>query len=359
MPDEFSPFHYRPTGIFRYSARVYSLFRDLLFRLNAETAHHFSLASLRLLEKSGLLRLLFPQEEFVSPVQVMGLRFPNRIGLAAGLDKEGNTIDALGRLGFGFIEIGTITPRPQSGNPKPRLFRLIHEESIINRMGFNNPGMERGVENVRATREYAGIIGFNIGKNKDTPNEQAEGDYLQCLWAAYPVADYVTVNLSSPNTPGLRDLQNAESTAKLLATLKKEQALLQQQYGKYVPIAFKVAPDLADDHIDALSEVFLAGGLDGLIATNTTLSRSGVEHHPLHTEAGGLSGPPVKQLSTHVIRRFAMKLQGRIPIIGVGGISSVTDAQEKLEAGATLLQIYTSFIYQGPPLVRDLVNKIG
>lgn len=339
--------------------RVYSLFRDLLFRLNAETAHHFSLASLRLMEKSGLLRLLFPATECISPVEVMGLKFPNRIGLAAGLDKEGNTIDALGRLGFGFIEIGTITPRPQAGNPKPRLFRLIQEKSIINRMGFNNPGMEQGVENVKATHDYAGIIGFNIGKNKDTPNEKADDDYLQCLRAAYPVADYVTVNLSSPNTPGLRDLQNAESTAKLLATLKAEQKLLAQQHGKYVPIAFKVAPDLADDHIDALAEVFLAGGLDGLIATNTTLSRAGVEHHPSHTQAGGLSGPPVRELSTHVIRRFSTRLQGRIPIIGVGGISSVADAQEKLDAGATLLQIYTSFIYHGPQLVRDLVNKVG
>jgi dihydroorotate dehydrogenase len=338
---------------------VYTLFRDILFRLNAETAHHLSLASLRKMEKVGLLRLLFPAAECIAPIEVMGLRFPNRIGLAAGLDKEGNTIDALGRLGFGFIEIGTITPRPQAGNPKPRLFRLVQDESIINRMGFNNPGMEEGVINVRGTRDFAGIIGFNIGKNKDTPNEKADDDYLQCLRAAYPVADYITVNLSSPNTPGLRDLQNAESTAKLLATLKAEQKLLAQQHGKYVPIAFKVAPDLADDHIDALADVFLAGGLDGLIATNTTLSRQGVEHHPLHTQAGGLSGPPVRKLSTHVIQRFATRLQGRIPIIGVGGISSVEDAQEKLDAGATLLQIYTSFIYQGPKIVRDLVNKIG
>jgi dihydroorotate dehydrogenase len=338
---------------------VYPLFRDILFRLNAETAHHLSLASLRLLEKSGLLRALFPVEECVSPIEVMGLRFPNRIGLAAGLDKEGNAIDALGRLGFGFIEIGTITPRPQMGNPKPRLFRLIEEESIINRMGFNNPGMEKGVENVRKSRSFGGIIGFNIGKNKDTPNENADDDYLQCLRAAYPVADYVTVNLSSPNTPGLRDLQNAESTAKLLATLKAEQKILEQQYGKYVPIVFKVAPDLAEDHIDALAHVFLSGGLDGLIATNTTLSRHGVEHHPLHAQAGGLSGPPVRELSTRVIRRFADHLGARIPVIGVGGIGSVEDAREKLAAGAILLQIYTSFIYQGPKIVRDLVNKIG
>jgi dihydroorotate dehydrogenase len=338
---------------------VYSFLRDLLFRFNAETAHHFSLASLRFLEKFGILATLFPTPTCHQGIEVMGLSFPNRIGLAAGLDKEGNTIDALGRLGFGFIEIGTITPRPQSGNPKPRLFRLVEEASIINRMGFNNPGMEKGMKNVQATRHFSGIIGVNIGKNKDTPNDQAEQDYLQCLRAAYPIADYVTVNLSSPNTPGLRDLQNAQSTAQLLATLKAEQEVLRQKFHKYVPITFKVAPDLADDHIDALADVFLAGGLDGLIATNTTLSRRGVEHHPLHVEAGGLSGPPVRDLSTHVIKRFAQKLDGRIPIIGVGGISSVQDAQEKINAGASLLQIYTSFIYQGPRLVHDLIRNIG
>lgn len=337
---------------------VYPIFRDLLFRLNAETAHHLSLSALRRMEQSGLLRLLFPEQECVAPVEVMGLTFPNRIGLAAGLDKEGSTIDALGRLGFGFIEIGTITPRPQPGNPKPRLFRLRPEQSIINRMGFNNSGVEQGVHNVRQSRSFSGIVGFNIGKNKDTPNEKAAEDYVACLRAAYPVADYVAVNLSSPNTPGLRDLQNAESTAKLLATLKKEQSELAQKFGKWVPIAFKVAPDLADDHIDALAQVFLDGGLEGLIATNTTLSRLGVEANPLHTEAGGLSGPPVKEMSTHVIARFHAQLQGKIPIIGVGGISSVEDAKEKMAAGASLVQIYTSFIYQGPELVRNLLNNI-
>lgn len=337
---------------------MYPIFRDLLFRLNAETAHHLSLSSLRIAEKTGLLGLVFPAEECISPIEVMGLTFPNRVGLAAGLDKEGNTIDALGRLGFGFIEIGTITPRPQAGNDKPRLFRLLQERSIINRMGFNNPGIAQGVANVKARKHFTGIVGFNIGKNKDTPNEQADADYLTCLREAYPVADYITVNLSSPNTPGLRDLQNAESTAKLLGTLKSEQETLQRQHGKYVPIAFKVAPDLADDHIDALADVFLAGGLDGLVATNTTLSRAGVEGNPLHSQAGGLSGPPVKQLSTHVIAQFSAKLGKTIPIIGVGGISSVADAQEKIAAGASLVQIYTSFIYQGPELVKNLLNKL-
>ncbi len=312
---------------------------------------------MRLAEQLGILALVYPAAEFVNPVEVMGLRFPNRIGLAAGLDKEGNTIDALGRLGFGFIEIGTITPRPQAGNDKPRLFRLIDEKSIINRMGFNNPGITQGVANVKKSKTFQGVIGFNIGKNKDTPNENASADYLACLREAYSVADYIAVNLSSPNTPGLRDLQNADSTARLLDLLKKEQSQLAKEHGKYVPIAFKVAPDLAVDHIDALAEVFLKGGLDGLIATNTTLSRHGVEQNPLHTQAGGLSGPPVCQMSTAVIQQFSYHLAGRIPIIGVGGISSVEDAQEKIRAGASLLQIYTSFIYQGPQIVKDLLNK--
>ncbi len=317
------------------------------------------MSALRLTERVGILPFLFPQQQNDSPHQVMGLSFPNRIGLAAGLDKEGNTIDALGRLGFGFIEIGTITPRPQAGNEQPRLFRLIPQQSIINRMGFNNGGIHVGVKNVEASKTYRGIIGFNIGKNKDTPNENAAEDYLICLREAYRVADYIAVNLSSPNTPGLRDLQNADATKRLLETLKAEQALLATKHGKYVPIAFKVAPDLADDHIDALAQVFLDGGLDGLIATNTTLSRAGVEANPLHTQAGGLSGPPVKERSLHVLRGFASHLGGKIPIIGVGGISSVEDAQEKLNAGASLVQIYTSFVYQGPPLVKKLVNSLG
>jgi dihydroorotate dehydrogenase len=337
---------------------VYSLFRSLLFKLDAETAHHFSMASLRLAEKCKVLPILFPEQEFVNPIEVMGLSFPNRIGLAAGLDKEGNTIDALGRLGFGFIEMGTITPRPQSGNDKPRLFRLISESAIINRMGFNNPGITQGVINVKKSKDFSGIIGFNIGKNKDTPNENAADDYVACLREAYSVADYIAVNLSSPNTPGLRNLQNAETTKKLLEILKKEQQQLTEQHHKYVPIVFKVAPDLASDHVDELAKVFLDGGLDGLIATNTTLSRDLVKNHSLHHQAGGLSGPPVRDLSTQVIQQFSSYLSGKIPIIGVGGISSVTDAQEKINAGASLIQIYTSFIFEGPKIVKDLVNNI-
>lgn len=332
---------------------AYDLARSFLFRLDAETAHHLSLRALRLAENSGVLRTVFPASEFLAPVEVMGLRFPNRVGLAAGLDKEGNTIDALGRLGFGFVEIGTITPRPQAGNPKPRLFRLVEHEAIINRMGFNNPGIAAGVENVRRSKDFDGVIGFNIGKNKDTPNENAADDYLACLKAAYPVADYIVVNLSSPNTPGLRDLQGEEASARLLEQLKKEQELLAKEHGKKVPLLFKVAPDLDPPHVSALARVFLDGGLDGLIATNTTLAREPVAGHPRAGEAGGLSGRPLTARSTEIIRAFAGEFGGRIPIIGVGGISCAADAVEKIKAGASLVQIYSAFIFQGPRLIRD------
>jgi dihydroorotate dehydrogenase len=340
------------------SDSLYSLIRPLLFRLDAEVAHHVSMAGLRAAERCGILPLAFPVEEFAAPVEVMGLRFPNPIGLAAGLDKAGNTIDALGRLGFGFIEIGTITPRPQVGNPKPRLFRLVPDEAIINRMGFNNPGIVQGVENVSRSRSFDGVIGFNIGKNKDTPNENAADDYLACLRAAWPVADYIAVNLSSPNTPGLRDLQGEDASARLLETLKREQEKLTVEHGKRVPVLFKVAPDLDAAHIAGLAKVFLNGGLDGLISTNTTLDRAKVAGHPRANEAGGLSGRPVAQRSTEVVHAFASHFGGSIPIIGVGGIGSVEDALEKLRAGASLVQIYTAFIYQGPALVKKLVKEL-
>lgn len=327
--------------------------------MDPETAHHLSMAALRTAESTGMLALASPDHpELDRPVEVMGLKFPNRIGLAAGLDKEGNTIDALGRLGFGHVEIGTITPRPQPGNPKPRLFRLIPHEAIINRMGFNNSGIESGVANVSRSRRYRGVIGFNIGKNKVTPNEQAAEDYLICLRAAYPVAGYVAVNLSSPNTPGLRELQGAEASARLLETLKREQEKLAAEHGKKVPLLFKVAPDLDEAHIKDLARVFRDGGLDGLIATNTTLDRDAVTDHPRANEAGGLSGRPVFRKSTDVLAAFAAELGGRIPIIGVGGISSIEDAREKIRAGASLVQIYTSFIYQGPRLVREIAREL-
>jgi len=316
------------------------------------------MGALKAAEKCGVLGLIYPTDELVAPVEVMGLKFPNRIGLAAGLDKDGDVIDALGRLGFGCIEIGTITPRPQAGNPKPRLFRLIPQEAIINRMGFNNPGIDIGVENVRKSRAFQGVIGFNIGKNKDTPNENAADDYLACLRKAYSVAGYIAVNLSSPNTPGLRDLQGAEASARLLDTLKNEQQKLAAEHGKHVPLLFKVAPDLEESQIRDLSQVFLNGGLDGLIATNTTLDRHAVAEHPRAGEAGGLSGRPVFEKSTEVLRAFSSHLGGKIPIIGVGGISSLEDAREKILAGAALVQIYTSFIYQGPKLVREIARNL-
>jgi dihydroorotate dehydrogenase len=337
---------------------LYPIFRSGLFRLDPETAHHLSMEALKAAEKCGVLGMIYPTEELVAPVEVMGLKFPNRIGLAAGLDKDGDVIDALGRLGFGCVEIGTITPRPQAGNPKPRLFRLIPHEAIINRMGFNNPGIDIGVENVRKSKTFQGVIGFNIGKNKDTPNENAADDYLTCLRKAYPVAGYIAVNLSSPNTPGLRDLQGAEASARLLEVLKNEQQKLAAEHGKHVPLLFKVAPDLEEPQIRDLSQVFLNGGLDGLIATNTTLDRHAVADHPRAGEAGGLSGRPVFEKSNEVLRAFSSHLGGKIPIIGVGGISSLDDAREKIRAGAALVQIYTSFIYQGPKLVREIARNL-
>lgn len=336
----------------------YPFARAALFRLGPETAHHLSLSGLRLAEKSGILPLLFPADESVSPIQLMGLSFPNRIGLAAGLDKEGDAIDAFGRLGFGFIEIGTITPRPQPGNPKPRLFRLIDREAIINRMGFNNSGIESGVANVKKSKSFRGPIGFNIGKNKDTPNDSAADDYLTCLRQAYPVADYIAVNLSSPNTPGLRDLQGEDACARLLETLKKEQQKLRVEHDKQVPLLFKVAPDLDPTHIKGLARVFREGGLDGLIATNTTITRDGVESHFRAAEAGGLSGRPLLERSNDVLSAFSSELGNEIPIIGVGGISSVEDAQSKIRAGASLVQIYTSFIFKGPSLVTAIARAI-
>ena len=335
---------------------AFPIAKSLLFRLDPERAHHLGMAAMRMAEATGLMGLLNPEDEWIAPVEVMGLRFPNRVGLAAGLDKEGNSIDALGRLGFGSIEIGTITPRPQDGNARPRLFRLIPQEAVINRMGFNNPGIDAGVANVRRSKTFGGVIGFNIGKNKDTPNERAAEDYLVCLRKAYPVAGYVAVNLSSPNTPGLRDLQGAEASARLLEALKREQQVLAAEHGRRVPLVFKVAPDLDDAQVRDLARVFLEGGLDGLIATNTTLDRDRVAGHPHAGEAGGLSGRPVREKSNRVLAGFAAELGGRIPIIGVGGISSLEDAREKLRLGASLVQIYTAFIYQGPGLVRELAR---
>jgi len=336
---------------------AYPFLKKLLFTLDAEDAHNISLSHLRLAEKLGLLAPFSPKLPKTEPITCMGLQFAHPVGLAAGLDKEGNAIDAFGRLGFSFIEIGTITPRPQPGNPSPRLFRLPEHEALINRMGFNNPGIEEGVTNVQLRKTFSGPVGFNIGKNKVTPNENASDDYLIALRAAYPVADYITVNLSSPNTPGLRDLQSADTTARLLARLQEERTLLEKEHGRFVPLAFKVAPDLEEQHIKDLAHVFQQGGLDALIATNTTIERPLVAGHPLAKEQGGLSGTPVSNRSTEVIAAFHQYLGNSVPIIGVGGIMTADDAAEKLAAGATLLQLYTGFIYRGPHLIKEILNK--
>ncbi|MBM3863226.1 MAG: quinone-dependent dihydroorotate dehydrogenase [Verrucomicrobia bacterium] len=338
-------------------AALYPGLRPLLFRLDPERAHDLGMAALRLAERIGLLDLL-EHRELSKPVELLGLRFPNRIGLAAGLDKNGNTIDALGRLGFGFIEVGTVTPRPQPGNPKPRLFRLRETEAIVNRMGFNNDGIDALVGHVSRARSFRGLIGINIGRNKDTPNESAVEDYLDCMRKAWRVADYLAVNLSSPNTPGLRELQQAEACARLLARLKQEQEILTRSTSRRVPLFFKIAPDLDPPQIGELARVFLDGGLDGLIATNTTLDRKAVAGSRHAEETGGLSGRPLLRKSNEVLSAFADQLSGRIPIIGVGGVSSLEDAREKLRCGASLVQIYTSLIYRGPGLVRELARGL-
>lgn len=338
---------------------TYPLLKSLLFTLDAEKAHNISLASLRAAEKSRILGAMAPKIPATKPIECMGLTFNHPVGLAAGLDKEGNTIDAFGRLGFSFIEIGTITPRPQSGNPLPRLFRLPEHQALINRMGFNNPGIDEGVANVRNRQTFQGPVGFNIGKNKTTPNDKAVDDYLIAFRSAYPVANYITVNLSSPNTPGLRDLQSADSTAHLLEALQQEREKLKVSTGRHVPIAFKVAPDLHSNHIKELAQVFRDGGLDALIATNTTIDRKKVEGHRYATEQGGLSGAPETELSTRVIAAFHSELGPTVPIIGVGGIMTADDALAKLDAGATLLQLYTGFIYKGPKLIQEILNKLS
>jgi dihydroorotate dehydrogenase len=332
---------------------VYQLLRELLFLFSPETSHHLALDALRLAGKTGLLSK--PQAMPGKTVSVMGLDFPNPVGLAAGLDKNGEYIDALAALGFGFVEIGTVTPRPQPGNPKPRLFRLPEAQAIINRMGFNNHGIDYLLEKVRKA-SYQGIVGINIGKNFDTPVERAVDDYLIGLRKAYPYAHYITVNISSPNTPGLRKLQYGDDLKNLLTTLQEEQARLAQEHGRYVPVAIKVAPDLTEAEIRDMAGVFSSVQIDALIATNTTLDKSAVQGLRHADEQGGLSGMPLTRHSTEVIRQFRADMAGSIPIIGVGGILSGADAVAKLAAGASLVQVYSGFIYRGPELVRECVE---
>ena len=335
---------------------LYPLIRPALFSLDPEDAHKLTLAGLDAAHRIGLLGLL--PRSAGKPVTVMGIDFPNPVGLAAGLDKDGAHIDALAALGFGFLEIGTVTPRPQPGNPQPRLFRLPKAEAIINRMGFNNLGVDNLVRNVEASA-FKGILGINIGKNKDTPNENAVDDYLACLDTVYAHASYVTVNISSPNTQNLRELQRDEALDALLSAIKLRQSELAQRHGKYVPVALKIAPDLDDAQIAAIAALLMMHRIDAVIATNTTIARDAVAGLPNADETGGLSGAPVRAASTRVIRELARHLKNEVPIIGVGGILSGADAMEKIEAGASLVQLYSGLIYRGPALVRECVARLA
>ncbi len=331
----------------------YFLLRTLLFQCDPETAHDRTIGLLRATPALPL-GALFGASVPPQPRRVMGLDFPNPVGLAAGLDKNGECIRAWEALGFGFIEIGTVTPRAQPGNARPRMFRLPPARALINRMGFNNKGVEYLVEQVRRSG-FKGVLGINIGKNADTPVERATDDYLTGLRKVYPWASYVTVNISSPNTPGLRDLQYGAALDQLLAALKAEQQRLCDSHGRYVPLAIKIAPDLADADLSAVGQALLRHGMDAVIATNTTFSRVGVDGLLHAGEAGGLSGAPLRERSTAVVRRLADILAGEIPIIAVGGILSGADAVAKIRAGASLVQIYTGFIYRGPDLIREAV----
>jgi dihydroorotate dehydrogenase len=330
----------------------YALIRPLLFALDAERAHDLTL---RLLALGGALGFRRPLAANVEPVQVMGLRFSNRVGLAAGLDKNGTAVDGLSQLGFGFLEVGTVTPRPQPGNPKPRLFRLPEHQAIINRMGFNNGGVDALCERLAHVR-YRGILGINIGKNFDTPIERAVDDYLICLDKAYTLASYIAINISSPNTKNLRQLQGASELDSLLSALKSRQTELSEKHGKYVPLALKIAPDLDSAQIVNIADALRRHRIDAVIATNTTLSREGVATSPLATEAGGLSGSPLFEKSTAVIRSLAQALGGELPIIAAGGITSGARARAKIEAGAALVQIYSGLIYRGPRLVAECIE---
>ena len=336
---------------------IYSLASPLLFQFDAESIHDFTLKSLNIAERLGALSL-YPSPPVCQSRQVMGITFPNPVGLAAGLDKNAAVIDAMAALGFGFIEVGTVTPRPQPGNPKPRLFRLKEAQGIVNRFGFNNLGVDHLIENVKVAK-HKGVLGINIGKNFDTPMENAVDDYLICMQKVYAHATYITVNISSPNTKNLRALQEKEALAHLLATLKLEQTKLANQHGKYVPITLKIAPDLEFEQINEIADLLMEHNIDGVIATNTTLDRDSVQGIEHAEEAGGLSGAPVRKKSTLVIQQLSQRLQGAVPIIGVGGILSGADAVEKIAAGADLVQVYSGLIYKGPKLVHDICKSLG
>lgn len=335
----------------------YPALKPWLFRLDAERAHTLTVKMMIMAHKLGMLKSVAPSKA-LQPRQVMGLTFPNVLGLAAGMDKSASAVEAWGALGLGAVEVGTLTPRPQPGNAKPRLFRLPEHEALINRMGFNNPGIQSAVKKLKHRRTKA-VVGVNIGKNFDTPNENAVSDYLICLKAAYEVADYIAVNISSPNTKGLRDLQAEDAMRTLISALKKEQAVQKQAQGRTVPLLVKIAPDLNEMQIEALARVFNEQDIDGVIATNTTIERAAVAGHALANETGGLSGAPVRERSTLVLQAFRMLLKEQIPLIGVGGILCGNDAAEKVQAGAALVQVYSGLVYRGPALVREVLEKIG
>jgi dihydroorotate dehydrogenase len=333
---------------------LYALARPLLFSLDPEAAHNLTLPSLKRAADCGLTRLI--SRPSPDPRSVMGLTFPNPVGLAAGLDKDGAYIDGLAALGFGFIEVGTVTPRAQPGNPLPRMFRLPRANALINRMGFNNGGVDAFVANVQASKFYQnkeGVLGLNIGKNADTPIEQAADDYVHCLEKIYPYASYVTVNISSPNTKNLRQLQGGSELDALLSRLKDTQSRLADHHARYVPVTLKIAPDVDDEQVKTIASALLRHKMDAVIATNTTITRDAVKGMPHAEEMGGLSGAPVFERSNAVVRALKNELGDALPIIGVGGILSGADAQAKLDAGASLVQLYTGLIYRGPALVKE------
>lgn len=334
----------------------YPIMRKVLFQLDPECAHAFTLQQLRCITDTPL-SFLVRQNMPTKPVSCMKLLFKNSLGLAAGLDKNGKCIDAFGAMGFGHVEIGTVTPRPQPGNDKPRLFRIIEAEGLINRMGFNNYGVDNLVENVKQSH-FSGIIGINIGKNKDTPVEQSKDDYLTCMEKVYPYAGYVAINISSPNTPDLRSLQYGEALDDLLSAIKNKQHQLHDAHHKYVPLAVKIAPDLSEEELIQIADSLVRYNIDGVIATNTTLDRQLIRGLNYCEQMGGLSGRPLQLRSTEVIRRLSKELQGHMPIIGVGGIDSLMAAREKIVAGATLVQIYSGLIFRGPSLIKDIITNI-
>ena len=335
---------------------MYALARPFLFRLDAERAHDLALASIEAAWRSGCDRLLGSKLAPL-PVQALGLQFENPVGLAAGLDKNGAHVDALAALGFGFIEVGTTTPRPQPGNPKPRMFRLPAHEGVINRLGFNNAGVDALVRNVERAR-YRGVLGINIGRNKDTPNERATDDYLFCLERVYPRASYVTVNISSPNTQGLRDLQEVETLRRFVGTLREAQERFGARFGARKPMLLKIAPDLSEAELDGIADVLRGSGIDGLVCTNTTIDRAAVAGARHAGESGGLSGKPLFARSTAVLRGMRDRLGSRFPLVGVGGITRGADASAKFDAGATLVQFYTGMVYRGPGLVAECVEAL-